>query len=500
MATAEPTTEVNSGQSRILRNTTYLTGAFVLQKVVSFLYYIVVVNALGVSQTGAYDPLKNLIPIALILIDFSLSQVVTREVARKPNAIRNILSNVLGIKIVFALIVMVAFGFVTNVGHFSHDVQSSLYLVALIVGLDTFTLSFFAVLRGLQNMKFEAMGLVLNQVLTVVVGYIAIRAHLGLRGIFFATMLGSVLNFSWATYSLHRLAKVWPTLKWEWTIIKPLLAMALPFAIAAMFTKLYAYSDRYLLLLLKGKDAVGFYAVANKLTFAWEFLPSAFAAGLYPALSAYYITSKEKLSNTFERALVYLLLLAVPMSIGIFVLATGFINMAFQAFFDPSALALRILILSLPAVFLNYPVGALLNATNRTKYNTISMGVTVLLNLSINALVVNHFSFLGAAFATFICGFVLFAQGLFWTRQVITIPWRRLISRALRTYGAAILAGLIIYPFRNSFNLLFMHRHVEVLVWVTVYAVLYAGALVFFKGVKKEELVALGRIIRRKPA
>jgi O-antigen/teichoic acid export membrane protein len=501
MANVEPTTEVNAGQSRILRNTSYLTGAFVLQKVISFLYYIVVVNALGVTQTGAYDPLKNLIPIALILIDFSLSQVVTREVARKPNSVKSLLSNVLGIKIVFALVVMLAFGFVTNVGHFSHDVQSSLYLVAIIVGLDTFTLSFFAVLRGLQNMKFEALGLILNQIVAVTVGYIAISMHSGLRGIFFATMLGSIFNFSWATFSLHRIAKVWPTLRWDAILLKRLLTMALPFAIAAMLTKLYAYSDRYLLLIIKGQDAVGFYAVANKLTFAWEFLPSAFAAGLYPAMSTYYIQSREKLASTFERSLVYLMLIAIPMSLGIFVLATRFIDMAFQTFFNPSATALRILILSLPVIFMNYPVGTLLNATNRTKYNTISMAVTVLVNLSINTFVVRHFSFLGAAFATFISGFVLFGMGLFWIRGVITIPWRRLISRAARTYGAAIVAAVAVFPFRNMLTIHLFHRQIEALVWVVVFAAIYIVALIIFRGIRRDELVALkSLLLRRKVA
>ena len=60
MVKAVPTTDVNSVQSKILRNTSYLTGAFVLQKLISFVYYTVVVNSIGVSKTGEYYRLSRL--------------------------------------------------------------------------------------------------------------------------------------------------------------------------------------------------------------------------------------------------------------------------------------------------------------------------------------------------------------------------------------------------------------------------------------------------------
>ncbi len=500
MTKPEPTTETNSGQSRILRNTSYLTGAFVLQKVISFVYYTVVVNHIGVSRSGEYDPLKSLIPIALILIDFSLSQVVTREIARNPGRLKSILGNVLGLKLLFTLVVMTAFGFVTNFGNFSQDVQSSLYLVALIVGFDTFTLTFFAVLRGLQNMKYEAMGMIINQILAVGIGYTTLRLDLGLRGIFFATLLGSAANFAWSTYALRRFAKVWPKLYWDVVLVKELLKLAVPFAIAAMLVKVYTYTDRYLLLIQKGSIAVGYYAVAHKLTFALEFLPSAFAAGLYPAMSNFYVSSKEKLADTFERAMVYMMIISVPMSLGIFVLASSFVGLAFKDFFAPSADPLRILILSLPVIFMNFPVGTLLNASNRTRFNTISMGVTVLVNLSLNTLLITHYSYMGAAVATFVSGTVLFCMGMYWVKGVIAVPWRRLLHRLGRVYASAIVAGALIFPIRNAFPYFVGGRRADVIAWTLLFVMIYIAGLLYFKGVKREELAAIWKIIRRKSA
>lgn len=501
MVKAVPTTDVNSGQSKILRNTSYLTGAFVLQKLISFVYYTVVVNSIGVSKTGEYGPLKSLIPIALILIDFSLSQVLTREVARRPGSVKSLLGHVLGIKLLFAIVVLATFGFVTNFGNFTQDVQSSLYLVALIVGFDTFTLSFFAVLRGLQNMKYEAAGMILNQIVSVTIGYITLKLGLGFQGVFFATLLGSVLNFGWSIFAIRHFLKIWPRLVWESKFIKDLLKMALPFAIAAMLVKVYTYADRWLLIAIKGKEAVAFYEVAHKLTFALEFLPSAFAAGLYPALSSYYVDAKEKLQHTFERALFYMMIIAVPLSIFIFVAAEEVLGLAFKPFFQPAAEPLRILILSLPVIFMNFPVGTLLNATNRTRLNTVSMAITVLVNISLNALLLQKFSYMGSAIATLISGITLFSLGMYWTKGVTHIPWKSLGIRLAKIYGAAIVAGIAAYPVLQAFDWIVYQRHAEVVLAGVVFLIIYTLALYLFRGIHPSEFAAVrNAFLRRRSA
>jgi len=90
-------------------------------------------------------------------------------------------------------------------------------------------------------------------------------------------------------------------LRWNRSVLKMLLMTALPFAISAMFTKMYSYTDRYMLLWMAGQKYVGWYVTANKLTYAFEFIPSAFSASIFPAMSAFYLTSRENLALTFEK-------------------------------------------------------------------------------------------------------------------------------------------------------------------------------------------------------
>ncbi|PIS40743.1 MAG: hypothetical protein COT26_01680 [Candidatus Kerfeldbacteria bacterium CG08_land_8_20_14_0_20_43_14] len=493
--------ETNESQSKILRNTSYLTGAFILQKIISFVYYTVVVNHIGVSKTGAYDPIKSLIPIALILIDFSLSAVITREIARKPSSTKSYIGNVLGIKLIFALVVLAAFGLVTNFGSFSQEVQSSLYLVALIVVFDTFTLTFFAVLRGLQNMKYEALGMIVNQIIAVGLGYAALKMNFGMRGVFFATVIASIVNFGWSIVAVRRYAKIWPKIIWDKAMIILLLKMAVPFAIAAMLTKVYTYTDRYLLLIFKGANSVAYYAIAHKLTFALEFLPSAFAAGLYPAMSAFFVSSKKQLQNTFEKALVYMMIISVPTSIVMFVLADGIVGLAFKKFFAPAAGPLQILILSLPVIFMNFPVGTLLNAVNKTRLNTISMGITVLVNISLNALLIKKFSYFGSAIATFASGITLFSLGMYWINKQIEVPYQRLFKRLVKVYLAALIGGAIVLPLKSFLHLPFMGREASAVPLGVLFFVVYFICLFLFRGMLKTEFSDFkNSLLRRKSA
>lgn len=311
----------NQSQERILKNTSYLTIAFILQKILSFLYFIYIARNLGPFDLGLYDPIKSLIPIFLILIDFSLSVVLVREIARKPDNTERYLSSVLGIKLIFAFVIILVMGLYTNLSDFSGMIKTIIYLDAIIVALDTFTLTFFAVFRGLQNMKFESIGIIITQVLTIIFGVIGIKFNWGLQTLFVAVVIGSVFNFLFSYIMLRRKIKIRITFRWDKEIIKKFMKIALPFAIAAIFVKIYTYTDRFMLLSIAGQRFVGWYVTAHKLTYALEFIPSAFAVSIFPAMSAFYLYSRKNLAKTFEKTIHYLIILSVPISLGILVLA-----------------------------------------------------------------------------------------------------------------------------------------------------------------------------------
>jgi len=479
----------NQFQERILKNTSYLTIAFILQKILSFLYFIYIARNLGPVDLGLYDPIKSLIPIFLILIDFSLSVVLVREIARKPNNTELYLSSVLGIKVIFAFIIILGMGLYTNLSNYSSLIKTIIYLDAIIVALDTFTLTFFAVFRGLQKMKYESIGIVITQVLTIIFGVISIMLDWGLQTLFIAVVIGSVFNFLFSYIMLRRKIKIRITFRWNMDIIKRFMKIALPFAIAAFLVKIYTYTDRYMLLYYAGQRFVGWYVTAHKLTYALEFIPSAFAVSIFPAMSAFYLYSKKDLAKTFEKAMHYLMILAVPISLGILVLADKIILTLYGEAFETSIVPLRILMIGLIVIFLNFPVGAFLNACNSQVINTINMGIAVTINVVLNIILIPEHSFVGAAIAALVSGIILFCLGLRWVGKVMNYNKKFLLIMFLKSAAAGFLMAIILW---------FSKEHLSIYFSIPLGAIIYLIAIYLFKGISKKDLKTLYHTFVRK--
>lgn len=477
-------------QSKILRNTSFLTGAFIIQKILSFLYFIFIAKALGAYDLGLYDPAKALIPILLILIDFSLSPVLTREVARRPEKSFVFLSNVLAVKALFAVVLLVLFGIITNFSTFADIERSIIYLIALVVAFDSFTATFFAVFRGLQNMKFEALGMIITQLATIGIGLFSLHHGEGIRGLFLATLAGSMINFFYAFIVIKKHLGIMPSFRWEKDVIKTFLKTAVPFALAAILAKVFTYTDRFILLLQSGREYVGYYATANKLTFALEFLPSAFAAAFYPAMSAAYISNKKILSEIFERSLFYLIVFATPISIGAIFLAKNIFVTLWAGDYLQSIMPFQIMISSLIVIFLNFPVGSFLNATNNQRFNTINMAFTVVINITLNLVLVPKLQHVGSAVATALSEAFLFSLNLRRVNRLIEYNKKHLLKTLL---GTALISSVV------SLTLYLLAKDQSLYLLMSIYAILYIGGLFLFKiFTKKDLLIVLAAITKKK--
>ena len=90
--------------ANIAKNTSYFTLALILQKVISFTYFIIIARALGPEDLGKYYFAISFTTIFAIFIDLGLANVLTREVAKTEEKAAQFLNAVLAIKIPLAVI------------------------------------------------------------------------------------------------------------------------------------------------------------------------------------------------------------------------------------------------------------------------------------------------------------------------------------------------------------------------------------------------------------
>lgn len=475
-------------QAKIARNTSYFTSALVIQKLISFIYFSYIAVKIGANSLGSYTFALYFTTIFAVLIDIGLSNVLVREVAKFREKSQQYLSAVMSVKVPLAILVYAAAALTINFLNNPTLVKQLVYLSGVIMVLDSFTLTFYAFLRGHQNLKFESIGTIIFQLIVFISGIIIVNLTHDLRVLILAILLASFFNFSYSAILLKVKLGLKFLAKVDKSIVKALLLFTIPFALAAIFTRVYGYIDTVLLNQLIGASAVGYYSIPYKITFSFQFIPMALVASLYPAFSSYFVQSKELLEKTFAKAMVFLGIIAVPISLGVIALARPLMIRIYTSQYEPSILPLQILIVTLVFLFLNFPLGSLLNACNRQTRNTVHIGIVMVVNIILNFLLIPRFSYIGAAIASSLSTLLMFGLQLYVVKQIIPVNFKYLAAR----FGAIFISSLAMY-----FILIWLLAFLNFIVLVPIGAVIYLAALYLLKGFNKEDLTMIKQSFKR---
>jgi len=192
---------------KIARNTIYLTIATVGQKALAFLYFILIARLAGVEGTGKYFFVVSFTTIFSIFVDLGLSSVLIRETAKKREMAGKYLGNILGAKVVLGVLTYIAVIVAINVMGYPPATKFMVYLSGLVMLLDSFNVTFYAVFRGQQNLRYESMGVVISEALIIVFGGISLIFHAPLYFLLLALMSGSIFNFFFSSILLWKKPK-----------------------------------------------------------------------------------------------------------------------------------------------------------------------------------------------------------------------------------------------------------------------------------------------------
>ncbi|PKM91348.1 hypothetical protein CVU82_02000 [Candidatus Falkowbacteria bacterium HGW-Falkowbacteria-1] len=466
----------------IAKNTSYLTLALIIQKVISFFYFVILARSLGPESLGKYYFAISFTTIFAIFIDLGLVNYLTRETAKNKEESKLLLSNILGLKFIFSFIsILAVFLFINFLGN--HDVLTKqlVYISSICMVLDSFTLTFFGSARGFHNLKFESISSVIFQLIVLAFGCLFLFLKLDLRIIMASLVLASVFNFIYSYLILKVKIKIPVYLSFNFLFIKKIVLASLPFALFGIFQRLHTYLDSVLLSFFSGDYYVGIYQVSFKIIFALQFLPMAFVASLYPAMSFYWQNNREQLKTTFKRSIDYLLLISIPISLAIFLLSDKII-LIFKSNYSEANLPLKISIISLIFIFLNFPLGSLLNACDKQAKNTRNMLVALTVSIILNIILIPRFQAVGASIAVLASNALMFVLGIIECKKIISYSLKDNFLIFVKILLASLIMGLFIFLLKNSINIFLL---------CSLSAVIYFLFLFFSGGFKKDEILYL---------
>ncbi len=429
----------------IAQNASFLTLASVLQKIVSFAYFTIVARIIGVGNTGSYFFAITFTTIFAVIADFGMGPILTRETARFSDRAAAYMNTVLASKILFGVVayfLVVGFAIILK---YPLELRNLIYLSGITMFFDNLQSCFFNIFRAQKNLIYESAAVVISQVLTLIIGTAALLLHAPLIWLIAAYTIPSAVIVLYGAFFVKRVShyKIYPRIDIQ--IFKQFLFLAIPFALAGILGRLYSYSDSLIMSKLLTPEDLGWWSVPYKITFAFQFIPMALSASVYPAMSSLTVTDPARISDLFVKAWKYLFVIIFPLSLGLIAVARPVIVRLYGVAYLPSVPVLKILSISLFFSYLSIISGALLNATNRQKIQTGLIAVALAINIILNVILIPMFGIIGAAYAALISNFALWFLGLIFIRRVIILPNTRLLQNGVHVFSLAVFMAILVY-------------------------------------------------------
>ncbi|MBI4280756.1 polysaccharide biosynthesis C-terminal domain-containing protein [Candidatus Uhrbacteria bacterium] len=481
------------------------TGTLVLQKALSFFYFLFLTWKLEPDLLGIYIWTLSVTSLFSIWIDLGLTPLLIRESTRDPERSEHLLRSVIGLKTIFALVTLALLVFFLTVQSMDPVTMIVMAIASLVMVVDSFAMTFYAVLRARQNVRYESFGMLGFHILVLIVGVYLIgiaRSPIMATSALAVGSLGALL-YAWIIVRGRFRIRTSPIFESE--TARSLLRLLPAFAAAGIFVRIYNVADSILLKYYLDETAVGLYSVPAKVITALQVLiPGAFVASLYPAMSHYFQTSRVMLERIFERFVGYLLLFAAPIMAGLLVIIPYLLRGVWPAYAG-SITAFYIMTLAIPFLFLTFASGYLLNACDRQRKNTVNRAVITVLNVALNLILIPVWGVAGAGVAFLVTSVVLFTLDFLSARAVIDFEWSWIKKIVVKSVGASGLMAVVIWWLTDQDRwrifvgrILGTYRYtIPIITLILLGGLIYVGALFLLRTFSREELQLARQLFRR---
>lgn len=472
--------------SNITKNTSYLTLALIIQKIISFFYFVLIARYLGMDLLGQFYTAIAFTTILALVMDLGLNNVLIREVAKRKELANTWLQSVLALKLLLALLSLILALILVYILNYEILIIKLIAISFFSMFFDSLSNTFLSVIRAFHNLKYESISAVLFQSTVLILAFIYLRNSSGVLWLMSAMASAAFIVFLFSTTIAKWKFKLKIGPRFNFQLSKKILTLSWPFALYNILHRFYTYFDSLLLGLLASYFQVGLYQIAFKIILALQFLPLAFIASLYPAMSSYWQNDRRQLAISFRRAFNYLIIIALPVIFGVIIVAPEIVKLLEAD--QMAILPLRIIIISLLFVFLNFPVGSLLNACDRQKTNTLNMGITTVFSIVLNLILIPIYQALGASITVLLSTGLMFVLGLRASRKLIDYRLKYSLSIFLKALLSALLMLALVY-----FSLPYLHLLISVVLGVIV----YFFSLYLFKGFSRADVLSLISIFKK---
>lgn len=467
---------------KTLLNSAAIFGGESLSRLATFLMAVIVARRFGAVALGQYGYAVALASVLLLVPDFGLHLLTTRDLAAEPERLRRTFWSLLWLKLLL----------VGGVGAFTllfgeRAIQDDgrrllLYMLVARTFLQTFSLAYMAVFKAFERMHYIALLQFVNAALVISWAGIALAFGKSLAIVVAAFLVGQAAE-TWLGWRIVRrrfaTGKIY---RWDGRFLGEMLLAAAPIGITAILQALNLRLDVLILSIFAPNEELGRFQAAAWFLIGTFLFASLLMSVLFPKLSRLLRVPSARGSAYVESLLKHGTFLMTIGSFAVWLGAPYVLRWFFGATLASATNPLRILAAALPFVFINTVLFYVFVAARRRAVYLGTLALGVALGAGLSLWLAPRYGATGSAVADLVREFVVMAVFLYFLKREALAPAVGLALLKVSLVAASL--ALLAAPFAKSSG-----------VWVGWPAMwnllMLAGTLVFVGLPNRKELLLL---------
>lgn len=446
-----PDAEMTNTRS-IAKNSVAPVVLNLFNRAIDFVFAAFYLRVLGPAAAGSFATAIATAGIFEIVSNYGLDILLMREVSQDKSKASYYLLNTsilrLGAAVVASLPVLVM---VFGSGYVSNPLSEGEILA---IGLIMVGMVFSGMSKGVDRLfyayekaEIPAAMTVVTTMLKVGLGVAALLMGYGFVGLAAVSIITNIVTLAILVILALRSFTLPGPWQVDWGLQRRMIRLGYPLMLIHLLQTVFISIDVFLLrfMLDNGDEVVGWYNSAYKWFNALQIVPSFFTLALFPIIAREIKQSLESAWRMYQMSIKLMLLLALPMAVATSYIAFPLVKLlAGDEFLPHGAVALQIVIWSIPIGWLNSVTNYVLIGLGMEKMQPRAFAAAVIFNIGANLLLIPRFSYVAASVTTILSELILLVMFDYYMRKRMPgMNWIGFVWRPVLVAGAMVLAMLL---------------------------------------------------------
>lgn len=408
-------------KSRIGKNSLFSILDQILSIGINFLLAILFARYLGATALGQYTLGISLVGILMIVTNFGINAIMSREIAKSQKKVNLYLGNALAIKFLISfpllLILTILFSFILEYK------METIYLICLIAIYSSLTSAISYIGTALvslhSNVKLVQIN-IFNKLFSLIFAFIALSYGLTLHNLLYIFIIISIAAFSFSLFQIKSIVSDFK-IRFDYRFSKKYILISFPLIFAATAEFINLRIDTIFIGTILNEKSVGFYSAAYNIFMGATLIPLALTKVYFPNFIDYCKTDKSKAFILFHKYNYYFFVYSVSIGIIFYFLADLLIVFLYGESFTESINIIRYLSFALVVIVSNRLYNYTLVALKEQNYYFKITIFAMILNLILNYFLIHSVGILGAVYATIATEFTIALLGLYRIRKIVNV-------------------------------------------------------------------------------